>query len=651
MTTYLRGKIYHYEFQIDGQTFRGTTRCKNKRDADAFEKLRRQEILEIIDAQTSHPEVVTWKYAIDRYLADNHHMHSSRKDACRLVLGAFGPETPISETTDEAIHAMVEGEQIKHFLSTWRLPCTVEEFLVDIADERWPVQPGQKLSLQERVEIRNAAEAGSGSEALYYRKHKGEWTRRSYVDDPRGPLSNITLRNNIIQPIIAVLRYARDELYVVFRKFPNPRRHKYSIIWRLKTLSEADQPKLFDAMEEDLRDICEFALASMIRSKNLMDLTWEQVGEVSNYIRLLQKGDKPFNRYINDTMRRILEKRAGIHPVFVFTRMTEYADRVNELVPWTGWIKARNFRRAMEAANMTDLHFHDLRRTGATRMFDATNDIEAVRAALGHSHCGVTWRYIGRDPNDVETAEIKREARDQVMAMMVEAQANGVRLNTISAAGKNALIDLAVKARVLKSFGDADAQAVEFLKNLLLAENRPDAGGPIIDLIPNASGSGGRSGAHTTKNPDASKAKETMPVEKFLPTFIKRLVFPGHPTYYLWAPFDGAEVVQAYTDGPEYTLHLVVRAAGYQAPPAPLVSLHQVDDLEELLCVGPICVQAGQHVALVRDIKDLEAYRERQLSFDDELFEFTMDLVNHESSNGRPGTALISYDQTASLAG
>lgn len=44
MSVYKRGDIYHYEFQFENQTYRGTTKCTDQRKAETFERTVRAEV-------------------------------------------------------------------------------------------------------------------------------------------------------------------------------------------------------------------------------------------------------------------------------------------------------------------------------------------------------------------------------------------------------------------------------------------------------------------------------------------------------------------------------------------------------------------------------------------------------------------------------
>jgi site-specific recombinase XerD len=60
--------------------------------------------------------------------------------------------------------------------------------------------------------------------------------------------------------------------------------------------------------------------------------------------------------------------------------------------------------------NLRNITGHSLRKTYARRLYEATNDLEYVRIALGHLSIEVTKRYLGLD-DEVKECAAKIAAR------------------------------------------------------------------------------------------------------------------------------------------------------------------------------------------------------------------------------------------------
>jgi site-specific recombinase XerD len=61
----------------------------------------------------------------------------------------------------------------------------------------------------------------------------------------------------------------------------------------------------------------------------------------------------------------------------------------------------RGFTSALKAAQIEDLHFHDLRHTFATRLVQAGVDLYKVQRLLGHKSPSMTQRYAHHYPESL----------------------------------------------------------------------------------------------------------------------------------------------------------------------------------------------------------------------------------------------------------
>lgn len=64
-----------------------------------------------------------------------------------------------------------------------------------------------------------------------------------------------------------------------------------------------------------------------------------------------------------------------------------------EIFPYTGKSVSASFTRAYSLLGIKDLHFHDLRHEGGSRLFEMDWDIPRVSSVLGHCDWNSLRRY------------------------------------------------------------------------------------------------------------------------------------------------------------------------------------------------------------------------------------------------------------------
>jgi integrase len=78
-----------------------------------------------------------------------------------------------------------------------------------------------------------------------------------------------------------------------------------------------------------------------------------------------------------------------------------FSKRSDRVFPYDGRSIGTAFRRACRVLNIEDLHFHDLRHEGASRLFEAGFPIEKVALVTGHKDWKQLKRYTNLRPEDL----------------------------------------------------------------------------------------------------------------------------------------------------------------------------------------------------------------------------------------------------------
>ncbi len=144
------------------------------------------------------------------------------------------------------------------------------------------------------------------------------------------------------------------------------------------------------------RWIIEVGLTTGLRIDGALSLRWDELDLLHGYITKTVKhhrrnGEKKIKIPICGAFRKALacykESQEEIFPEgYIAPAPTDKTKRIATSTDW-------GFADALKRAGIKDCHFHDLRRTFATRFLLATKDLHALASILGHSDVFVTQRY------------------------------------------------------------------------------------------------------------------------------------------------------------------------------------------------------------------------------------------------------------------
>jgi len=157
-------------------------------------------------------------------------------------------------------------------------------------------------------------------------------------------------------------------------------------------LTKEDFDKLTTSIKEIwFREIVAFAVATMMRAGEIVNLTWDSI-DLAKRVILVENTDKfrlkttqPRTIPMNEWVHKMLSERAS-KTGYVFTFPNGRQTTVDCI--------SGKFKKACRASGISDkVHFHSLRHTGATWLVQSGAPIFAVQRILGHSDIKVTMRY------------------------------------------------------------------------------------------------------------------------------------------------------------------------------------------------------------------------------------------------------------------
>ena len=365
-----KSKYWQAEIWIEGQQYRRSTRCTNRREAEAAARriefeLKAERKCEAAAGASLQLGDVAARYMID---VGDHHAGANNTDRLvKLLLERFGPIKLLTEIThDEAL-----------------------------ALRRW---------------------------------------RRAQQTGPRGarrPISAMTV-NDTVEQLKKLFTYVRasgvplpnepkwKDLWLE-EQAPTPRE-----------LSPDEGVALAAAIEDtrvDYRALFEFARASGKRKRECFTLEWAYVKWDAGMIERPGKGKKMVRVPITDTIREIIWPLRGQHPKYVFTFVAErtidkeirgksYRYIKGERYPMTkdGIRRVWNdVRRRAGLIGSARFRFHDLRHDLATKVLRDSGNLKLTAELLDHSSIATVSKTYAHVSQADKVAALERlaQSRDQ----------------------------------------------------------------------------------------------------------------------------------------------------------------------------------------------------------------------------------------------
>lgn len=343
---------WHYDFQIEGRRFHGSTGTTSKEEAKNIEAAERRKAVTSI----KFPEQADMRLrdATGRYYQEHGKHKKSAADifqklAC-LTKG-LGPDKTLRTITN-----------------------------MDIAD--------------------------------YIAKRRGEM--RKIKDGDKEKMVRVRSDSSVNREITllrAVLNRAAAAWDIAV-KMPNWKAHHLrEPRGRIRSLTVDEETNLFKHLRKDFHPLVRFCLITGARVTSARMLTWKSVNRQAGEIRLEVKskfmGD--FHTLpITPEIAAVLDAVKGQHPIYVFTYLSvgKVARRreKGKRYPFArdGW--RRTWAKALRDAGIEDFRFHDLRHTAATQMLRATKNLAAVKEVLGHRDVATTMRYAHVMKDDIRAA-------------------------------------------------------------------------------------------------------------------------------------------------------------------------------------------------------------------------------------------------------
>lgn len=332
---------YQYDFQCRGHRFHGSTKCTNRREAEAIERAEKDKAKRRVADLQNMTVRLDLDSVIDRYWIEvgQHHVNSDNtwRDLERLI-DYFDSAKFLTEITNDDVARLV----------AWR----------------------------------------RGHRVVHSKNRK---------PDECPLISNATVNRTTTEVLKKLFTRAKRNWGVKFAHEPNWHDHMLpEPEERVRELVGDEGERLESATPEDYLPFFEFVRISGCRKKECVFLRWTEVNWNTGHIMKLGKGGKRIVVPITNAIRSILEPLQGHHSEFVFTRIAKRtcnSEIKGRRYPLTLWGVNSAWKRLRKKAGVIGFRFHDFRHDLGTKLLRKTGNLKLTQRALNHSDIKSTLRY------------------------------------------------------------------------------------------------------------------------------------------------------------------------------------------------------------------------------------------------------------------
>ncbi|MFO1087037.1 MAG: tyrosine-type recombinase/integrase [Reyranellaceae bacterium] len=345
---------YLYDFWWRRHRFHGSTKCTNRRKAEAVEEAERKKVKRAAAAAQASSTSLKIDDIADRYWNEvgQHHAGAADtdRDLARLV-EYFTPTKLITEIVDDDVAMLV----------AWRR--------------------GHRVVRTKKQERKTNTEA---------------------------PLvTNATVNRSTTEVLKKLFTRAKKSWGVRFDREPDWKAHRLPEPQeRVRELVGDERQQLDEATRADYAPFFAFAGAAALRLRECL-LKWPEVDWDARQIRKIGKGGKLVTAPITPTIRSILWPLRGHHAEHVFTYVAARTRGLRvkgKRYPLTYSGVKTMWRRLRAKAGVTNFRFHDFRHDVGTKLLRETGNLKLVQKALNHADIKTTTRYAHVLEDEVASA-------------------------------------------------------------------------------------------------------------------------------------------------------------------------------------------------------------------------------------------------------
>ena len=155
--------------------------------------------------------------------------------------------------------------------------------------------------------------------------------------------------------------------------------------------------------------IIKFAVATAMRQEEICRVTWSDLNERTKMLTIRDRKD-PREKRGNDQRIPLLSVSGFDALALIEEQRSRRANEDDRIFPYHHKSAGTAFTRACKDLAIKDLHFHDLRHEGTSRLFEAGFAIEQVALVTGHKDWKMLRRYTHLKPESLHAIAASRAA-------------------------------------------------------------------------------------------------------------------------------------------------------------------------------------------------------------------------------------------------
>ena len=205
----------------------------------------------------------------------------------------------------------------------------------------------------------------------------------------------IALVQSILNSCVKEWDMMDEKIYL--KQFKEPKK-------RIRWLRIEEASRLLDCLQElapYMATMAKFNLATGLRQHNIFSLKWNQIdmqNQTCQYYADEMKSGSPFDLALNATAMEVLDQQRGLHDQYVFVNMKfNPVKRLNYKI----WVKA------LEAENIKDFRWHDLRHTWASWLVQNGVSLYELKEMGGWQSLDMVQKYAHLDNDHLHTHAAK----------------------------------------------------------------------------------------------------------------------------------------------------------------------------------------------------------------------------------------------------